>query len=105
MEKNNNETYSLKLITNWLQDKGLQYTFRSANGAALGYYEHGIRVKFNTYELSIQTHPDIAGWAFAETMRSTNLISETKHATPQELFDYLDRLIKEDRMNFMFMNR
>jgi len=87
------ETYSLKIITNWLKHKNISYKYSSSPVDMLGMYQHGIIVYFPQFELSIQTHPSVAGPAFAETLRLDNMLSDTRHNTPEILFEFLDELL------------
>jgi hypothetical protein len=59
-------------------------------------YEHGIRINMEEYELSIQTHPSVTGWAFAETLKTNDIINEQRHKTPEDLFNYLEDILKKD---------
>ena len=87
------ETYSLKVITDWLKHKNISYKYASSPIDRVCMYQHGIRVSFPTFELSIQTHPAIAGPAFVETLRMDNMLSDTRHATPEIFFEFLNELL------------
>lgn len=87
------ETYSLSLITTWLKHKNIEFKYASAPVDRFGIYEHGIRISFPSFNLSVQTHPMVAGWAFAETLKSDDPINETRHPTPEKLFEYLEELL------------
>lgn len=87
------ETYSLSLITSWLKEKNKEFKYSSAPVDRFGIYEHGIRISFPSFSLSVQTHPKVTGWAFAETLKSDDTINETRHPTPEKLFEYLEELL------------
>ena len=89
------ETYSLNIITSWLKDKNIEFKYSSAPVDRFGNYEHGIRIIFPTFNLSVQTHPMVTGWAFAETLKTNDMINETRHDTPEKLFDYIEELLNE----------
>jgi hypothetical protein len=94
-----NETYSLKIITDWLKQKNISYVYADAPVDRFGMYHHGVRVSLKNsssskpVELSVQTHPSVAGWAFAETLQIPNMLSDTRHATPEKLFEFLNELL------------
>lgn len=82
-----NETYSLRLVTKFLEDEGIPYEHSSANVGFL-FYDHGCRIKLNEkYTLSIQTHPDVAGSSFAETALQD---SKKRKIIDDGTFDYYD---------------
>lgn len=85
-----NETYSLKIITNWLKQQNIPYVYADAPVDRFGLYHHGVRVSLPASELSIQTHPTVAGWAFAETLQISNMFSDTRHETPEKLFEFIE---------------
>lgn len=85
-------TYSLKIIIDWLSSKNIPYTFSSSRVDNSCLYQTGVRITINNQEISIQTHPSIAGWAFAETLVVNNMLSDTRHKTPEDLFSYLESL-------------
>jgi len=87
------ETYSLSVITSWLKEKNIQFKYYSAPVDRFGIYEHGVRIIFPSFNLSVQTHPMVAGWAFAETLKSDDPINEIRHPTPEKLFEYLEELL------------
>lgn len=91
----NNETYSLKIITDWLKQQNIPYVYADAPVDRFGMYHHGIRVSLPTTELSIQTHPSVAGWAFAETLQISNMLSDTRHVTPEKLFEFIEGFFDE----------
>jgi hypothetical protein len=97
--KNDNETYSLRVITDWLKQKNIKFIYSSAPVDRYGMYQHGIKVSFPTFELSIQTHPMIAGWSFAETLKTNNILNEVRHDTPETLFEYIDELLTTEDIN------
>jgi len=92
------ETYSLSLITTWLKDKNIPFKYASSNVDRYSLYEHGVRIQFEGFSLSIQTHPMIAGWAFVETLRTDDMSSDTRHETPEDFFNFLENLMKEEKL-------
>jgi hypothetical protein len=84
------ETYSLNIITSWLKDKNIEFKYSSAPVDRFG-----IRIIFPTFNLSVQTHPMVAGWTFAETLKTNDMLNETRHATPEKLFDYIEELLNQ----------
>ena len=90
-----NQTYSLRLITDWLKNKNIEYTFSSPRVDPIKIYEHGIRIDMGDCKLSIQTHPSVAGWAFAETLKTNDMLNERRHKTPEDLFNYIEEIIME----------
>lgn len=89
------QTYSLSLITDWLKTKNIEYTFSSCGVDPIKIYEHGIKIDMGDYNLSIQTHPSVAGWAFAETLKTNDMSNEQRHKTPEDLFNYIEEIIME----------
>ena len=95
-----NETYSLNIITKWLKHNNLNYKYNSSStGSSNGFllYEHGVTLILDHLKVSIQTHPMIAGWSFAETLITNNILSDIRHETPEKLFEYLNQIILEDK--------
>ena len=92
------ETYSLSLITTWLEDKNIPFKYSSSCIDIYSIYEHGIRIQFEGFYLSIQTHPMIAGWAFVETLRTDDMSSDTRHKSPEDFFNFLENLLKEEKL-------
>lgn len=90
---NKNESYSLCIITRWLKRKKIDYKYSQSNVLGMYLYQTGITIKIKDEEISIQTHPMIAGWAFAETLIRSNMLSDTRHATPEDLFNFIERLL------------
>ncbi len=98
-------TYSLRVVISHLESRGLQHKISSGGGAIHGFYEHGCKVLLpNDYMLSVQTHPKIAGPAFAETalFRNNRMVwfhhsDVTRHHTPDDLFDHI--ALAEERAN------
>ena len=95
------ETYSLSLVTEFLDSKKISYKYCNANIGIL-FHNHGCRVILNdTYSISIQTHPDVAGCSFAETalqnMKTKQLVNGDvdRFNTPQELFDYITDMVSK----------
>jgi len=93
----NMETYSLQVITTWLKQKNITFIYSSSSVDMLGLYEHGIRIPLKNYNLSIQTHPTIAGPAFAETLKTNNIMSDQRHSKPEDLFNYIEALLKQEK--------
>jgi hypothetical protein len=92
------ETYSLNIITNWLKEHNIPFRYaynRSICSNLL--YEHGIRIDLKKFTLSVQTHPIIAGWAFVETLKTNDMLSDLRHKTPEDFFKYLEKLIDDER--------
>ena len=95
-----NETYSLNIITKWLKRNNLNYEYNSSSiGSSNGFlfYEHGITLILDHLKVSIQTHPMIAGWSFAETLITNDMTSDIRHETPEKLFEYLNEIILQDK--------
>lgn len=99
------ESYSLRKITNWLKQNNINDYIYTSSGFCL--YETGIRVKINdTYDVSIQTNPTVAGSAFCETALINNQIGDIeyneklgyddviKHPEQEDLFNHITFLIK-----------
>lgn len=101
------ETYSLRIVTALLRENHLEYTYNDAKvGVTL--FHHGCRIALNErYTLSIQTHPDIAGFSFAETamlvdnkvvMDGTFGYDDIKRFhTPEALMEHVRALVDEVR--------
>lgn len=89
------ETYSLSIITAWLKEKNIPFNYAQASlGMLSSIYNHGIRINIKDNDvLSIQTHPDVAGWAFAETLVRSNMLSDIRHETPEKLFEFIETLL------------
>lgn len=101
------DTYSMGLVKDFLDDKGIPFKYNNANAGML-FYNHGCRVQLNdTFSISIQTHPDVAGPCFAETALQN---TETKRivddgtfgyydvqrwCTPDDLFEHITKVFKE----------
>jgi len=95
------DTYSLRLVIEFLKNKQIPYTYCSANVDYM-LYQHGCRIRLDdTYTLSIQTHPMIAGKSFAETalrnMVTKEIVEDGTHDyydikrfhDPSDLFDHI----------------
>jgi hypothetical protein len=93
------ETYSLRIITTFLQENGIEFNYCNSR-VGIGMYNHGCGVKLDdTYKLSIQTHTDIIGSSFAEValqnVKTQQLVYDGTYGfgdvirfdTPQDLFD------------------
>lgn len=100
------ETYSLRLVTDFLKQQNIPFELHSAN-VGICFAEHGCRVTLDdTYKLSIQTHPDVTGCSFAETalqnMVIRKMVYDGTHGyydikrwnTPDELFEHILELVK-----------
>jgi len=94
------ETYSLSLVTEFLKSKGIPFTYCNAQVGIL-FYNHGCRIQLNdTFSLSVQTHPDVAGNCFVEVALQ-NVVTkqfvgdEERFATPQQLFEHIQGLVSE----------
>jgi hypothetical protein len=103
-------SYSLKKLVTYLDEKHIGYTINNPV-FAIGLVITGIRVAFpdGIHYLSIQTHPDIAGTAFAETLLHTfengdkiTLVYNKqlkyyhdirKYDEPEELFEHIDECL------------
>ena len=97
-EIKDNETYSLSLITNWLKERDIPFKYSSSRIDNYCLYQHGIRIAFKGFDLSVQTHPMIAGWAFVETLRTDDMTSDTRHKTPEIFFEFLEKLLKHEKL-------
>lgn len=102
----NDETYSLRIITQFLQKHDIPYDYSSAN-VGLSFVEHGCCLVVNDlYQLSIQTHPDVTSCDFAETalqnMTTRKIVYDGTYgyydvqrwSTPETLFDHVLTLMK-----------
>jgi hypothetical protein len=105
METENNETYPLKIITNWCREKNIDFRYSSYKSRILFFYEHGIRIKLNTYDISIQTHPEVTAWSFAETLKSNDMSSDKRHASPEQLFEYLEKCVEDSKKDEEIINQ
>lgn len=99
------ETYSLRLVTDFLRKHNVEFEYSNAKVGS-SFYDHGCRIKINdTYSISVQTHPDIAGYGFAETALQ-NMISKKivydgtygycdieRFNTPEDLFAHLRSIL------------
>lgn len=89
-----NETYSLRIITEWLKSNNISYMYNSSPAVdKYLLYEHGVTATIGDKKISIQTHPTIAGYAFAETLLYGNMLSDTRHRTPEILFEFLTKML------------
>jgi hypothetical protein len=100
-------TYSLGVVIKYLESKSITYKIVSGRvGASL--YEHGCRMNItDDLSMSIQTHPAIAGPAFAETaIRSDKEKSIVykyfgygceviRHDNPEDLFNHIEAVLNE----------
>ncbi len=85
-------TYSLRIIIEWLSSKNIPYVFCSSRVDNSCMYQTGVRATIKNNVISIQTHPTIAGWAFAETLITSDMLSDTRHKTPEDLFAFLESI-------------
>lgn len=95
-------SYSLQIIIDWVKENGLCFKYSNAL-VGFGYIYHGIRLSLGRdFELSIQTHPDIASYAFAETAlffesKMVNALDYKfdfhRWSTPDELFRHINALM------------
>lgn len=72
-----NASYSLGKVIEFLQKNEYEFKVSSSSGAGYCGVEHGVRaIVGGGIEISIQTHPVIAGSSFAETgiMHNDNMI-------------------------------
>ena len=91
------ETYSLQLVTTWLKENKIPFVYSSPNIEYITLYENGLKIKYKDTYMSIQTHPAVAGWAFAETLLLDNIAGEAdKHETPEGLFNYIKSKVKSN---------
>ncbi len=103
-------TYSLRVVMQHLDSKGLSYSF-SSGPVGPSIYEHGCRLELpcscGDVKMSIQTHPTLVGPAFAETaiIKDGKLIwfkmddrddgnDVMRHDTPEQLFEHIRMVIK-----------
>jgi hypothetical protein len=102
-------SYSLQKIITYLNKRNIVYTINNP-GFSMCLVMTGIRIAFpdGVHYLSIQTHPIIAGTAFAETLLHT-LTDEKiglvynkqlmyyrdmrKYNEPEELFEHIDECL------------
>lgn len=93
-KEEDNETYSLRIITEWLKSNNISYTYVSSPAVdRYLLYEHGVVATIGDKKISIQTHPIIAGYAFAETLVFEDMLSDTRHKTPEILFEFLTKML------------
>ena len=95
------ETYSLRLITEFLTENGIEFKYSNSR-VGMGLYSHGCSVQINdTYKLSIQTHTDVVGPSFVEValqdIKAKKIVNDGTYGyfdvirfdTPKKLFDHL----------------
>lgn len=99
-------TYSLRVIVDFLESNDIKYKFASSHVGLL-MYEHGCCIDLtDDLKMSIQTHPMIAGPAFAETaiqsMQRKSVVyghfgynDVIRHDTPQDLFSHIQGVLIE----------
>lgn len=103
------ETYSLRLITDFLQKYNIPFTYHNANVGYM-FVNHGCRITLHDkYRLSIQTHPLVTKAAFAETALQgleTDMIVDDgtygyddviRWKTPEELFEHIQTIIGDEQ--------
>jgi len=96
------ETYSLRVVTEFLRQNNIEFDYSNARVGGTNFYDHGCRIKIDDrYSISVQTHPSIAGNSFAETalqdMISKQIVYDgtygydavKQHDTPEDLFQHL----------------
>jgi len=105
MEEHNNETYPLRIITNWCKEKNIEFKYSSYKSKVNFFYEHGIRIHLSTFDISIQTHPDVCAWAFAETLKTNDMSSDVRHASPEQLFEYLEKCVENSKKDEEIINQ
>lgn len=98
-----NVTYSLSVVLDWLRERGLHegsWALRSAPMAGAGWQENGVvvRIPGTQLEVSVQTHPSVAAWAFAETavldQAKKRIRGDTSRwPAPPQLFAYLEGML------------
>lgn len=97
------ETYSLKLITDFMKTKGYTYTHTGKREICT---ETGIRVELaGEYSLSVQTHPMICQEYFCETalIRNDHIDYDSnlgyddvlRHQTPTDFFEHFETLVRD----------
>ena len=104
------ETYSLRIITDFLRKNNIPFTYHNANVAGYTVVNHGCRITLHdTYMLSIQTHPLVAAYAFAETalqgLQTKRMVHDGTYgyddvirwATPEELFEHIQKIIEGEQ--------
>ena len=87
------ESYSLKIVTEWLKEKNIPFKYSDQSLLSDCLYNTGVMIDIGETKISIQTHPVIAGWAFAETLMKNDMLSDVRHKNPEDLFSYLSKLI------------
>jgi hypothetical protein len=99
-------TYSLRVIVDFLESNDIKYKFASSHVGLL-MYEHGCRIDLtDDLKMSIQTHPMIAGPAFAETAIQSTQQQKViygyfgynyviRHDTPKDLFSHIQEALIE----------
>lgn len=103
-------TYSARLIMTWLKEHNIQFKPASSSIGIL-HYVHGVRVLLpHSTCLSVQTHPDIAATAFAETFLIRTCDDDDsftpvndeelgydedvqRFGTPEELFNHIEKVV------------
>ncbi len=100
------ESYSCNLVTTFLEHEAIAFQYNSPD-IGYGFVEHGVRIALQDHlSLSVQTHPTIAGSAFAESFlqiedAATDEFSAyddeelgydedvRRFATPEDLFEHI----------------
>lgn len=104
-----NETYSLRVVTTYLNSKGISFEHWSGYvGYRYSFYEHGCRITLNCdLKMSIQTHPIFAGPAFAETviqsLETKSFVYDKfgyaddvlRFQTPEKLFEHIENVMRQ----------
>jgi hypothetical protein len=97
------ETYNLRIITKWLKQKDIEYTYLNNNYGNI--YEHGVRIPLDgDFELRIHTHTNICFDAFCQTalLYKSKIIfildyysDVLHHYSPEELFNHIDNMTEK----------
>ena len=103
-------TYSGRLLMDWLKENKIAYEPANSSIGILRYV-HGVRILLpHSTCLSVQTHPDVAGQAFAETFlirtsddddSFTPIDDEElgyaedvqRFGTPEDLFNHIEKVV------------
>lgn len=101
------ETYSLSVVTNFLNSKNIPFDYSNSK-IGLFMPNHGCMINLcnNLYKMSIQTHPSVSGCSFAETaildnegkfvLDKFNYNGDViRHSTPEDLFKHIMECINE----------
>mgnify|MGYP004004674299 CR=1 FL=1 len=100
LKEKNNESYSIKIITTWLNEKQISYTYDSTTKFLL--CETGIFIKLNSFvNIKIDTNSGILmGPYFCQSITSCinnegfKFNNVNKYMTPEDLFYFIEKIIK-----------